>query len=194
MGLFNTQKEPLEVIRGKYEAYNAQLAEATEAVEAAEKKVAAANAAREAAADQNDAAAFSAAKKQLADAETALEMAVMRKDRIVEKGAAPQAEIAAAIQSYEDQISMINAKACKEIIERLTALNEVIESANNEAKQIYWKEKNLCELVGVKFKPRMGTHITGFYIAAAALKGNWPSTANLKENDNLQKFAAQVKS
>lgn len=193
MELFR-KKEPLEIIQGKYEAYNAALAEATEAIEAAEKKVAAANAALAAAADQNDAAAFSAAKKQMADAETALEMAVMRKDHLVEKGAAPQAEIAAAIKSYEDQISTINAKACKEIIERLTALNEIIESANNEAKQIYWKEKNLCDLVGVKFIPRMGSHTTGSYIAAASLKGNWPSTAGLKANGALQKFAAQVKS
>lgn len=193
MELFKN-REPLEIIRDKYEAYNAQLTESTEAVEAAAKKVADAKTALEAAADQNDAAAFSAAKKKLTDAETSLEMAVTRKDRLVEKGAAPKEEIAAAIKSYEDQIRMINAKACKEIIDRLTALNEVIESANIEAKQIYWKEKHLCELVGVKFYPVMGSHVTGSYIAAESLKRQWPSTISLRTNTSLQKFAAQVKS
>ncbi len=192
MELFK-KKEPLEIIQDKVETYNAALTEATEALEAAENKVADAKIALETAADQNDATAFSAAKKQLADAETALEMATMRKKRLVEKGAVPQAEITAAIKSYENQIFMINAKACKEIIERLTALNEAIELANNEAKQFYWKEKKLCELVGIDFKPVMGSHTTGSYIAASLYR-SWPSTNSLKTNLNLQRFAAQVKS
>ena len=55
------------------------------------------------------------------------------------------------------------------------------------------KEKKLCELVGIDFKPVMGSHTTGSYIAAASYR-NWPSTNSLKTKSDLQRFAAQVKS
>lgn len=192
MELFK-KKEPLEIIQDKYKTYNAALAEATEAVETAENKVADAKIALETAADQNDATAFSAAKKQLADAETALEMATMRKSRLVEKGAVPPEEVAAAKKEYDRQILEINAKACREIIDRLTALNDIIDTANAEAEKVYFKEKQLCELMEIEFNPIMGSHVWGSYIAASSFR-SWPSNAKIRNNGNLQRFAAQVKS
>ena len=134
MALFNTKKDALEIIQGKVEAFTAEMTKANAAVEEAQAKVSAAQTAKADAADQNDAAAFAAAKKQLSDAETALEMATMRKTRLAEKGAVPPEEVAAAKKEYDRQLLEINAKACREIIDRLTALNDVIDTANTEAK------------------------------------------------------------
>lgn len=192
MALF-AKKDALETIQGKVEAFTAEMTKANAAVEEAQAKVSAAQAAKEDAADQNDAAAFAAAKKQLAEAETALEMATMRKTRLVEKGAVPPEEVAAAKKEYDRQILEINAKACREIIDRLTALNDIIDTANAEARKVYFKEKQLCELMGIEFNPIMGSHVWGNYIAASSFR-SWPSNAKIRTDGNLQRFAAQVKS
>lgn len=192
MALF-AKKDALEVIQGKVEAFTAAMVKANAAVEEAQTKVSAAQAAKEDAADQNDAAAFAAAKKQLSEAETALEMATMRKSRLVEKGAVPPEEVAAAKKEYDRQILEINAKACREIIDRLTALNDIIDTANAEAEKVYFKEKQLCELMEIKFNPIMGSHVWGNYIAASSFR-SWPSNAKIRNDGNLQRFAAQVKS
>lgn len=192
MALF-AKKDALETIQGKVEAFTAEMTKANAAVEEAQAKVSAAQAAKEDAADQNDAAAFAAAKKQLAEAETALEMATMRKTRLVEKGAVPPEEVAAAKKEYDRQILEINAKACREIIDRLTALNDIIDTANAEARKVYFKEKQLCELMEIEFNPIMGSHVWGNYIAASSFR-SWPSNAKIRNDGNLQRFAAQVKS
>lgn len=192
MALF-AKKDALEIIQGKVESFTTELTKANAAVEEAQAKVSAAQAAKEDAADQNDAAAFAAAKKQLAEAETALEMATMRKTRLVEKGAVPPEEVAAAKKEYDRQILEINAKACREIIDRLTALNDIIDTANAEARKVYFKEKQLCELIGIEFHPIMGSHVWGNYIAASSFR-SWPSNAKIRNDGNLQRFAAQVKS
>ena len=192
MALF-AKKDALEIIQGKVESFTTELTKANAAVEEAQAKVSAAQAAKEDAADQNDAAAFAAAKKQLAEAETALEMATMRKTRLVEKGAVPPEEVAAAKKEYDRQILEINAKACREIIDRLTALNDIIDTANAEARKVYFKEKQLCELMGIEFNPIMGSHVWGNYIAASSFR-SWPSNAKIRNDGNLQRFAAQVKS
>lgn len=192
MALF-AKKDALETIQGKVEAFTAEMTKANAAVEEAQAKVSAAQAAKEDAADQNDAAAFAAAKKQLAEAETALEMATMRKTRLVEKGAVPPEEVAAAKKEYDRQILEINAKACREIIDRLTALNDIIDTANAEARKVYFKEKQLCELMEIEFHPIMGSHVWGNYIAASSFR-SWPSNAKIRTDGNLQRFAAQVKS
>ena len=192
MALF-AKKDALEIIQGKVESFTTELTKANAAVEEAQAKVSAAQAAKEDAADQNDAAAFAAAKKQLAEAETALEMATMRKTRLVEKGAVPPEEVAAAKKEYDRQILEINAKACREIIDRLTALNDIIDTANAEARKVYFKEKQLCELMGIEFNPIMGSHVWGNYIAASSFR-SWPSNAKIRTDGNLQRFAAQVKS
>ena len=194
MELFNTKKDALEVIQGKVKAFTAAMAKANTAVEEAQAKVSAAQAAKEDAADREDAAAFSAAKKQLADAETALEMATMRKTRLAEKGAVPPEEVAAAKKEYDRQLLEINAKACREIVDRLTALNDVIDTANTEAKAVYFKKKQLCDLLGIEFKPAMGTHVTGDYITANQFRRSWPSNNMIRTHADLQRFAAQVKS
>lgn len=192
MALF-AKKDALEIIQGKVESFTTELTKANAAVEKAQAKVSAAQAAKEDAADQNDAAAFAAAKKQLAEAETALEMATMRKTRLVEKGAVPPEEVAAAKKEYDRQILEINAKACREIIDRLTALNDIIDTANAEARKVYFKKKQLCELMGIEFNPIMGSHVWGNYIAASSFRF-WPSNAKIRNDGNLQRFAAQVKS
>ena len=192
MALF-AKKDALEIIQGKVESFTTELTKANAAVEEAQAKVSAAQAAKEDAADQNDAAAFAAAKKQLAEAETALEMATMRKTRLVEKGAVPPEEVAAAKKEYDRQILEINAKACREIIDRLTALNDIIDTANAEARKVYFKEKQLCELMEIEFNPIMGSHVWGNYIAASSFR-SWPSNAKIRNDGNLQRFAAQVKS
>lgn len=192
MELFK-KKDALETIQGKVEAFTAEMTKANAAVEEAQAKVSAAQTAKADAADQNDAAAFAAAKKQLSDAETALEMATMRKTSLVEKGAVPPEEVAAAKKEYDRQILEINAKACREIIDRLTALNDIIDTANAEARKVYFKEKQLCELMGIEFNPIMGSHVWGNYIAASSFR-SWPSNAKIRNDGNLQRFAAQVKS
>ncbi len=193
MALF-AKKDALEIIQGKVESFTTELTKANAAVEETQAKVSAAQAAKEDAADQNDAAAFAAAKKQLADAETALEMATMRKDRLVEKGAVPPEEVAAAKKEYDRQIREINAKACREIIDSMTALNNAIDAANTEAKAVYFKEKQLCDLLGIEFAPAMGSHANGNYIAAKEFQRAWPTNTMIRGNANLQRFAAQVKS
>lgn len=192
MALF-AKKDALETIQGKVEAFTAEMTKANAAVEEAQAKVSAAQTAKADAADQNDAAAFAAAKKQLSEAETALEMATMRKSRLVEKGAVPPEEVAAAKKEYDRQILEINAKACREIIDRLTALNDIIDTANAEAMKVYFKEKQLCELMEIEFNPIMGSHVWGSYIAANSFR-SWPSNAKIRNDGNLQRFAAQVKS
>ena len=186
-------KDALEVIQCKVEAYNEALESAETAAAEAENKVTAAQAAMEDAADHNDASAFAAAKKQLTDAQTALEMATMRKNHFVEKGPVPPEEVAAAKRGYDQQILEINAKACKEIIERLTALNDILDNANAEAKKVYFREKQLCDLLGIEFNPAMGSHTWGNYIAACSYR-SWPSNAKIRGDATLQRFAAQAKS
>lgn len=193
MELFK-KKDALEVIKAKVEAYNAALKAAEIAFDEAEDKVATAQAAKQDAADQNDAAAFAAAKKQLSDAETALEMATMRKNRLVEKGAVPPEEVAAAKRGYDQQIREINARACKEIVDRLTALNDIVDAANAEAKAVYFKKKQICDLLGIEFDSFMGSPVNGDYIAAKAFQRAWPTNTMIRTNANLQRFAAQVKS
>lgn len=192
MELFKkVEKDPLEIIKEKYEAYNADLAMTTQAVDEAENKVADAKAALENAADQNDATAFSSAKKQLADAETALEMATMRKTRLIEKGPAPKSEIIAAISYYEQKISTINCKACKELLDGLTALNNAIDAANSEAGQIYRKEKELCRLTGTALN-HSNLEVLGNYIYAKSFMNNVPSNSQLAQKSDLKRFAAKA--
>lgn len=150
MALFNTKKDALEIIQGKVEAFTAEMTKANAAVEEAQAKVSAAQTAKADAADQNDAAAFAAAKKQLSDAETALEMATMRKTSLVEKGAVPKKEIDEAIRSYKDQISKIDAEACAEMIRHI---DKVIELANDAETNIRARKMKIAKIYGIFNKP-----------------------------------------
>lgn len=149
MALF-AKKDALETIQGKVEAFTAEMTKANAAVEEAQAKVSAAQTAKADAADQNDAAAFAAAKKQLSDAETALEMATMRKTSLVEKGAVPEKEIDEAIRSYRDQISKIDAEACAEMIRHI---DKVIELANDAETNIRARKMKIAKIYGIFNKP-----------------------------------------
>lgn len=192
MELFTKKKDALEVIQGKYEAFEKAKAEAQVALDAAQAKVAEANTALEAAADANDAAAFERAKALLVKAETGVEMAQMRLDKIVANGPVTKAEIELAIKEYETKVQEINANACREIIDRLTALNEVIDFADQEARALLIKEKALCDLCGIEFHPIHGQIVAGGCIYASQMRTKWPSTARLRSYPELQSFAAKV--
>ena len=147
------KKEPSEIIKGKYDDYNAALADADEAVEAAKSKFNAADTARAAAADQNDAAAFAAAKKQLAEAETALEMATLRKDRIISRGPCPEEEVKSAISYYNRQRSELDRETAVKLLALYDQIAEVCKSADSKRKSIAKNYKDLLSVVGKKSDP-----------------------------------------
>ena len=192
MKLFNTEKDPLEILKGKYEQFNKALSDLKSDLASAQEKVDSARNSMEAAAEANDSAAFECAKAQLTKAETGLEMAKMRLDKFTEKGPATKEEIVSAIKEYENAVARINAKACRDIIDRITALNEAVDAYNNEARQILMKEKALCELSGIGYNPIMGNLANKDAIYASQLSRLWPSNDDLKIRRDLQRFASQA--
>lgn len=192
MKLF-AEKDPFEELKAKLDDYNEKLSEMKAGVDAAENQIKSAQDAMEAAAEANDAAAFEKAKEALVKAETGLEMAKMRLDKLTERGPATQQEISDAISRYEDEHAAVNCKACKEILDRLNALNKAIEDYEAEARQILKKEKEICDLFGIPFTPVNGNLSAGSsVIYASAFKKRWPSNEQLKMSGDLQRFASKA--
>lgn len=189
MGFFTKEKDTLEVMREKFEAFEKARSEAAAALETAKAKVAEANGALEAAADANDTNAFERAKERLTKAETGVEMARMRLDKLLAKGPATDEEIDAAVKSYESLITNINAKACREISDQVNALIQTVDAANREARQILKKEKDLCDLCGVEFRPVAGNLTSSSVIFAVDIIHRQYRLDSLLQSTNLQRYA-----
>ena len=160
MSLLKDRKDAidaLEAMQKMQKSWEESCRKAFEELETARKKIAECKDALGDAADADDAVAFEAAKAASVGAEFTAEMAEMRLNRLKEKGWTNAAEIDSAIKSYENQVRAINAKACKAVFDQMTALIRTIDEANAEARQILKKERELCQLCGVKFSPAAGT-------------------------------------
>lgn len=196
MNLFNAKKDVLETMRAKFDAYHAQLSQINADIEAAEGRISTAKAAMEAAADANDSIAFENAKADIAKAETGLEMAQIRRDRLVKNGAASTEEIDAAVKEFEDRLAEINAKASKEILDRLTELNDVIDQAEADAKKVHSAEKDLANICGIDIKSLPDREARGIYIPVTYIRNKWPSNKEINVTfsswNNIRKWAAQA--
>lgn len=149
MKLFE-KKEPLEIIREKYDAYNKAIEDVNAAINGAREKVTEAREALELAAEQNDAAAFTEAKKKVADFETALEMATMRKECIVSKGPCPKEDVDGALNYYNQAHKALDKKTARELLALYEQIKAVCNNATNESRAISGKFNALCDIVGKK--------------------------------------------
>ncbi|MCR4883842.1 MAG: hypothetical protein K6A68_09735 [Clostridiales bacterium] len=188
-------KEKREVVNA-LEAMKAAQKEWEEACRGVEKELDDANAkvvelkaAREAAADANDLKAFQKATAELVSAETTVEMAEMRFNRIHEKGFADEKMIDAAVRMYEDQIRTINAKACKAIFDQVGVLIQTVNAANAEARQLLKNEKELCDLCNVTFKPASGSLISDSTIYAAQIVNQF-RLRGIHQDSNLRRYSS----
>lgn len=129
MELFN-KKTVLEDLQDKVSAYNTALSSAQEALDLALEKQAEATAAMESSADLNDAEAFSNAKRRLAEAETSLEMAQMRKDRIMKKGAISKSDADSAEAWYKKKLLEIDKEAAKQIVEHIEEICRIVKKVD----------------------------------------------------------------
>ena len=123
-------------LKEKFDAYNASLAASQEALEAAQARVAGAKADMEAAADEDDPAAFAVAKASLSEAETAVEMEKMRIDRITAKGAVSNAEADDACTYYKRRMHEVDVEAAKRICDLLEQIVEIDKAALTEANKL----------------------------------------------------------
>lgn len=192
MSLLKDRKEAvdaLETMQKMQKSWEESCKKAFEELEMAQKKIAECKDALGDAADADDAVAFEAAKAASVGAEFTAEMAEMRLNRLKEKGWTNAAEIDSAIKSYESQIRAINAKACRSIFDQMTALIQTIDEANTEARQILKKERELCQLCGVKFNPVAGTLASErtIYAADVAARHN---LRNILLDNTLRRFAS----
>ena len=122
-------------------------------------------------------------------AETTVQMAEMRFNRIHEKGFTDAKTINAAVRIYEDQIKAVNAKACKIIFEQMGALIQTVNAANAEARQLLKDEKALCDLCGVAFSPVSGTLASERTIYASDITNRYRLLGILKDA-SLRRFAS----
>lgn len=144
------------------------------------------------AAEANDFSAFQTETAKLVSAETTLQMAEMRYNRIKDKGFADENMIDAGIRMYETQVARVNEKACKAIFDTLTTLIQIVDAADKEARQILKNEKELCEIGDVEFSPVAGNLFSDNAIFAADIINRQYRLKSLLQNGYLRKFASQA--
>lgn len=127
-----TTQSILEEIQSKATAHDRAIQEARAAIDNAQGELESAQASMEAAADVNDSVAFSKAKKQMAEAQTALEMAELRKSRLVEKGAVSKNEADAAIRFFDQQIRQIDIDAAVKITAHLEQIFTILKDVKTQ--------------------------------------------------------------
>ena len=146
MELFK-KKTVLEDLQDKVSAYNTDLSSAQEALDLALEKQAEATAAMESSADLNDAEAFSTAKRRLAEAETSLEMAQMRKDRIMKKGAVSKSDADSAEAWYQKKLWEIDQEAAKQIVEHIEGICRIVSKADVDSRDVAKDFSSAMELL-----------------------------------------------
>ena len=191
MSLLKEKKEvnPLESMKAAQKQWEEACIGVEKELNDANAKVAELKAAQEAAADANDLKAFQKATAELVSAETTVQMAEMRFNRIHEKSFANRKAIDDAVRMYENKIRAVNAKACKTIFEQMGALIETVNAANAEARQLLKDEKALCDLCDVTFDPVFGSLLSDSTIYAAQIINQFRLRV-IQHDSNLQRFAS----
>ena len=137
--------DALKVIKAEQKKWEEACSQVSAELEAAQKKLSEYQEILGDAAEAYDAGAFEEAKAKITGTEFTIEMAQMRLERLKTKGFATKEEVDAAVKGYESQIAKINARACKDIIDQVSALIQTVDAANREAREVLFKEKKLCE-------------------------------------------------
>ena len=135
MSIFAKKEEKgvYDQFKAKFDAYNTALATSQEALHVAQARYDEAKADMEIAADEDDPAAFAVAKASLAEAETAIEMAKMRLERLMAKGAVSKEEAAAACSHYKQKLRAIDVNAAKKITRHVDEIIEIEKAAYAES-------------------------------------------------------------
>lgn len=147
MELFK-KKTVLEDIQDKVSAFNMAMSSAQEALDAALVREAEAKAEMESSTDLNDASSFSAAKQKLAEARTAIEMAQMRKDRIMERGAVSKSDADSAISWYTKKLQEIDKKAAGHIVDHIEEICRIVTKADEESRIVAKDYSAVMKLLG----------------------------------------------
>lgn len=149
MSIFTKKEEntPYDTLKERFDGYNTSLAAAQETLEAAMSKRNDAKADMEAAADEDDPAAFAVAKASLAEAETAIEMEELRIERIKTKGAVSKAEADAACIYYKRWLHEVNVEAAKKICDLIDQIADIDKAALTEANNIAMQYAGVLRLL-----------------------------------------------
>lgn len=182
--------DALEVMKAEQKKWEEICRQVSAELEAAQKKLSEYQEILGDAAEAYDADAFEEAKAKIAGTEFTIEMAQMRLERLKTKGFATKAEIDAAVKGYESQIAKINARACKEIFDQVSALIQTVDAANREAREVLFKEKKLGELCGVKCESAYRSGEFG-PIYASDIVHRYALKFLLQDND-LRRFASRA--
>ena len=186
--------DALEAMKAEQKKWEEACSQVSAELEAAQKKLSEYQEILGDAAEAYDAGAFEEAKAKITGTEFTIEMAQMRLERLKEKGFATKAEINAAVKGYESQIARIDARACKEIFDQVSALIQTVDAANSEAREVMFKEKKLCELCGVK----IASAYVSEYVSCAAgqiYASEIINRYNLKrllQDNDLRRFASRA--
>lgn len=182
--------DALEVMKAEQKRWEEACSQVSAELEAAKKKLSEYQEILGDAAEAYDAAAFEEAKAKISGTEFTIEMAEMRLERLKTKGFATKAEIDAAVKGYESQIAKINARACKEIFDQVSALIQTVDAADREAREALFKEKKLCELCGVKCESAYRSGAVG-PIYASDIVYRYALKRLLQDKD-LRRFASRA--